>query len=796
MGRPLTGSVRHHRNRWWAGVPNPGGGRREEGFGSEADARAWLAAALDAYRVGQSAPDTDRYRRTQARPAKRVAKPEPAKLAPDIASVSKAWMAAAYEDLRRGGPERADRVRRIVEAYLVPYFAPRTTTVADVTYQHCHDWLLSLVGRDQPAQHGVARSTTPVGDEEIGLAELAQAAGVSLPTARRRWRAGALPGAYRDHNGQVRVPASAVATVTNKRACRPEGLSQSYVADALWVLRRVLAFARANGLAPAGFDPTESLEAPSPDPARARRSRPTGQPRPLSLPECARIASHLHVVHQSGFWLQRIMGLRVSEAFGLQVGDVVDLGEVGLLAVQGQGGRRFKVRDDHGRLEVVPRKDTVKTAAGFRVLVVPERLMEVLRVVIEAFHTDPDTGQVDTAARLVPGIRVANQAGLMNYQTALADAAGAEGLCSADLGFPVTTHLLRKSCATDLAWATGIDDHVRRRFMGHRAGDDVYGRIYTLDHPDVAPLRQVAEILDANIEKTIGSLLVPTTRKIRWGPDNPLRARADHVGATLAAAGWHVEPGAPEDPLCPAERVAAELDIYVTTARRWMADGTLPTIVAPDDTGVPRRWVRLTDIWAHRDRLTGRLVLPDVAESLGLRYHEAYHLLRRLDLDLDQHPTTGEYKLTPEAVHAMRAETERIRDLHRRSVKLAAAARQLRMAASSVALMSRTGELEVDPETDSSGARFVTRASVERAWMARQERRKPRTAQAAVPVAEVARFTGHTSVELVDLVKAGVLQQVPGRGQLLLTAASLRAWMAEGGPGHAEPGTVAGGTAS
>ncbi|HZT66282.1 MAG TPA: hypothetical protein VFA11_10890 [Acidimicrobiales bacterium] len=780
MGRPLSGSVRHHRNRWWASVPNPGGSRREEGFASEADARSWLAAALNAYRTGEPAPDPDRYRRARTRPAKAPARPAPAKVAPDIASVSQAWMAAAYEDLRRGGPERAERVRRIVEAYLVPYFAPRTTTVADVTYQHCHNWLLSLVGRDRPTQLGVARRTRLDGDEgEMGLAELAQAAGVSLPTARRRWRAGVLPGAYRDDNGQVRVPAAAVATVTNKRARRPEGLSQSYVADALWVLRRVLAFARANGLAPAGFDPTESLEAPSPDPARARRSRPAGQPRPLSLPECARIASHLHVVHQTAFWLQRIMGLRVSEAFGVQVGDLVDLGEVGLLAVQGQGGRRFKVRDDHGRLEAVGRKDTVKTAAGFRVLVVPEHLMQLLRVVIEAFHTDPDTGAIDANARLVPGIRAANQAGLVNYQTSLADAAAAEQLSSADLGFPVTSHLLRKSAATDLAWAVGLDDHVRRRFMGHRAGDDVYGRIYTLDHPDVAPLRQVARILDSNIENTIGSLLVPTTRKIRWGPDNPLRSRVDHVDATLAAAGWQVEPGDPEDPLCDTNRVAEELGVYPNTARRWMADGTLPTVVAPDDTGVPRRWVRLSDVWGHRDRLAGRVVLPDVAEALGLRYHEAYHLLRRLDLGLEQRPATGEYELTPEAVAALRAETERTWALHRRSMKLAAAARQLGMAASTAGLLAKKGELEVDPETDTSGARFVSRASVEAAWMARQERRKPRTAQAAVPVAEVARFTGHSTTELVDLVKAGVLEQMPGRGRVLLTAPSLRDWMAD-----------------
>lgn len=48
-----------------------------------------------------------------------------------------------------------------------------------------------------------------------------------FPSARRRWRAGALPGAYRDPNGVVRVPASAVAAVTNKRLRRPEGLSQA-----------------------------------------------------------------------------------------------------------------------------------------------------------------------------------------------------------------------------------------------------------------------------------------------------------------------------------------------------------------------------------------------------------------------------------------------------------------------------------------------------------------------------------------------------------------------------------------
>lgn len=788
MGRPTTGSLRQHRNRWWASVPKPGGaGRREESFQLEGEARAWLAAALDAVRTGEPIPNADPFRRRR-RPGRPKHSQQPAAVAADIATVSKAWMVAAYEDLRRGGPDRAERVRRLVDGYLVPYFAPRTTNVSDITYQLCHDWLLALVGRDQgvsnPGRTG-ASSVAGTGDEEIGLAELARRAGVSLPTARRRWRAGTLPGAYRDRHGQVRVPTTAVTALTTRGRPRPEGLSQSYVSDALWVLRRVLAFARANALFPAGFDPTESLDAPSPDPAKTRRGRPDRQPRPLTLAECARLASRLHPLHQTVLWLQRIMGLRVSEAFGIFVGDVVDLGAVGLLAVQGQGGRSFRIRDDHGQLVAAPHKHSVKTAAGFRVLVLPEQMMKLIRVVTEAFHADPDSGHIDSTARLVPGIRTADRGGLAAYQNALGDAATQEGLSSADLGFPVTTHLLRKSCATDLAWAAGIDAAARRRFMGHRAGDDVYGRIYTLDHPDVAPLRQIAEVLDNNITSTIGGLLVPTTRTVTFGHANPLAGRADHVEATLAAAGWLAEPGDPDNPLCDTERVAAELGIYVTTARRWMNHGTLPTVVAPDAQGVPRRHVRLRDVLAHRDRLAGRILLPDVAEQLGLRYHEAYHMLRRLDLDVDQHPSTGEYQLGEGAAEALRIEAERIRALHRRSMKLAAAARQLGSALSTAALLSRTGALKVDPETDTSGARFVTRASVQRCWISRQEK-KPRkhAAPIGIPVVEVSRFTGYTTTELIDLVRAGALEQFPGQRKALLSAESVQAWMVDSQPAN------------
>jgi integrase len=791
MGRPLTGSLRSYQGLWWVSVPEARGAshRRHESFVAEDDARSWLAQAVAAVREGSPLPDPERFRTKTRTPRKAPAQLQPLKIQPDVASVARAWMNAAYEDLRRGGPERAERVRRIVEGYLVPWFAPRTATITDVSYFMAHEWLLRLVGRDRPSSPGKSPSwLTPIrsdgGDGELGLAEAAEAAGVSLPTVRRRWRAGHLPGAYRDHTGRVRVPVAAVAAITTKGRA-PAGLSQGYVADALWVLRRIISFARANGLFPPGFDPTEGLDAPLADKAAARNASRGGQPRPLTLGECARLASHLHPVHQLAFWIQRIMGLRISEAFGITVGDVVDLGDTGLLAVQGQGGRTFSVRDDHGQIVAVPYKPTLKTAAGSRVLVVPPKLMELIRVAIDAFHADPDTGEIDTTARLVPGLQTPNCSGQHAYRHAFEEAATAEQLSSDHLGFSVSTHLLRKSCATDLAWAAGIEDAVRRRFMGHRAGEDVFGRVYTLDHPDVAPLAKVAEIFDHNIAVTIGGLMTPTVRRVHWGTGNPTLARADHIDATLAAAGWLVEPGNAEDPMCDAQRVAAELDIYPTTARRWMTDGTIPTVAVPDGTGVPRRHARLSDVWQLRDRLAGQILLPDLAQDLGLRYHEAYNMLRRLGLEAEQRPGHREYLLTHEEADALRVEHQRIQALHRRSMKLAAAARALKVALSTAALLSRTGQLDVDPETDASGARFVTLASVEACWLARHQRRRSVGQVEALPLDEVARFAGRNERELTDLVRAGVLEQVPGRRACQITAASVQAWLAERDSGAA-----------
>ena len=178
-----------------------------------------------------------------------------------------------------------------------------------------------------------------------------------------------------------------------------------------------------------------------------------------------------------------------------------------------------------------------------------------------------------------------------------------------------------------------------------------------------------------------------------------------------------------------------------------------------------------------RDRLADRILLPDLAEELGVRYHDLYRLSRLLGLELEQHPSSRQFEVPAEAATRLRAEHARVRALHERSMKLAAAARQLKVAVSTVGLMAKRGELGIDPETDSSKARFVTRASVEKCRTVRCGDSPRRLNQATVPLADVIRFTGRSQIELLDLVRAGVLDEVPGRGTCQLTASSLRAWM-------------------
>ena len=116
-------------------------------------------------------------------------------------------------------------------------------------------------------------------------------------------------------------------------------------------------------------------------------------------------------------------------------------------------------------------------------------------------------------------------------------------------------------------------------------------------------------------------------------------------------------------------------------------------------------------------------------------------------------------------------------------MKLPAAARQLKLTFSTVRLLAIGGDLQFDPETDTSGARFVSRSSVQSCWLARNEAKRRKAQPAAtVPFAEVVRFTGLGRRAVVDLIRAGVLEELPGRSSKCeITTTSLEAWLADNG---------------
>ena len=103
-------------------------------------------------------------------------------VANDVASVGRTWVAAAYDDLRRAGPDRAEQVRRVLESYVIPWFGPQTNAVGEISYFMVHEWLLTLVGRrrtepdDRPMVAAVVCGETlkPAGPARVATCAVAR----------------------------------------------------------------------------------------------------------------------------------------------------------------------------------------------------------------------------------------------------------------------------------------------------------------------------------------------------------------------------------------------------------------------------------------------------------------------------------------------------------------------------------------------------------------------------------------------------------------------------------------------
>ncbi len=422
------------------------------------------------------------------------------------------------------------------------------------------------------------------------------------------------------------------------------------------------------------------------------------------------------------------------------------------------GGRTYLTRDENEHVVSTGRKVSVKTHAGYRIIALPHLMTALIRHVIDVFATDPISGEVDGAKRLVPTIR-ANEGGAHGFRSALA-VAGRQGggkLGEDDLVIP---HDMRKGYATDLAWTPGLESILKRRAMGHRGGQDVYDLVYTLDDRLLDAMKPAASAIDAEIATSIQSLIVPTSVQPRYGSavNRSERVRRD---VALAEIAWQVSTIA--EGWIGADKAAAILSMAVTATRR-LFPGQIPAVKQG------RQWrARLDDVVAYRERFVGWVRIEDVAEKVGATYHQVHSTIKRLALELKTDDYTRQALLTSKQADDVIREYSRIEELRRRSITVADVAHVLNASHSSIAIWVKTGKLVADAESDGSGRRFVTRSSVQDEMNRRGLKRRE-----IVSPTELKEWSGLDDKGTRALVARGVLRRGPRGGY---TSESVEYWM-------------------
>ena len=332
-------------------------------------------------------------------------------------------------------------------------------------------------------------------------------------------------------------------------------------------------------------------------------------------------------------WIQRILGLRVAEVFGLRLGDFYDLGELAVLDVRRQGGRSFWVRGENDRPVKVGHKDSTKTSAGQRTLVIPRQLAEVLRTYIRAYHIDPVSGTMDLERRLIVGLRQPNHSGVGAYASALKSAFVAAGLGPLDIEFSAGSHHLRKSLSTDIRYQTKVAEAIRSEWIGHRltgqgGGATITMTTYTLKMPVLEPLKEAAREIETLIETAGCRLLVPSTKKPGYALGHYLLEPTwqQHVTDVLAEA----EAASLNEHFLTVAEAASLLKVAEGTVRRLIRAGTLESVqVACPEASQPRYLLDPEKVEAWRNTVNARLSVAEASSELGIHIATFYRAIHK-----------------------------------------------------------------------------------------------------------------------------------------------------------------------
>ncbi|MDQ1249909.1 MAG: hypothetical protein QG597_4286 [Actinomycetota bacterium] len=765
-GRPLNPKVRRTRRGWQVTLPVARGAKktRQATFATKAQATAWKNAGVAALDAGQPLPDPAdvdapggdqqaaraqqgagdrdtvrdpddvRDRQAALESTSQVAAPPTGDDGPPVASaapasankadvdetsfaaVAHAWCDERFVKLRRGQPGREAHVRAIIANHLAPLMDRHgCRTGADLQRVH-HVNFLSALGQGQTTD---IEASTPTGASALTVAQAAQRAAVSPSTIKRRLADGAFPHSYLQLGIRMIPEADlhAAGLMTGSALRRgprtaAEGYSSDVLADIDGILKAILAY----GVATAGWTlryDTATVERPTTVQQSAKRGH-------VCVSDCVRMAESMHVVHQITMWITRLQCLRVSEAYGIYVGDVDDLGDRGLLRVRRQGGRHFLVRQPDGTVTSEPEKDGGKTAESWRLQIISKPLMDLIRRTIAIFHTDAD-GNVDRNARLIPGLNLGGVSGQGAFRAALAAAAREAGVTvtvrtgTVETQETPTPKDLRAGTVTDLAWGN-VPELLRKRFAGHAAGSDVHAAHYVLDHHDIArqlfPVAVKLEELVDQAAPTTG-LVIPTTRSCTTANQPALHVDADRIDAALLACGWLVAPTATVDDQIVGATVSTEqagdvLGLAPSTVRRWVREGRFPGSARyPDGSHA----IPLAQILAERKHIQSLRRLTDVCADLDYDYHEAYNRSKTNGWPLTDDADYG--LLVPADTEAqLRAYLDGVAALHARALPMITAAELLGLRPSIVEALVRDGDLRVDEQRGPRNARFITRASI------------------------------------------------------------------------------------
>ncbi|RYP84243.1 helix-turn-helix domain-containing protein [Nocardioides guangzhouensis] len=702
---------------WEASLPKAIGARERQGYTFKArqDALDWLVRGDGARRSGQPLPVPSPELLSQ----KRRAGTEFAKVAAD-------WHREVYLEDFRADAVRAEAVKAGIRR-IDTFFKRHDLHLETFSRQNERDLYRWLLDGDPTPCAELPDGVHP--DDLVTRAEALAIPGMaSLSTFKTRLREDDIRPAVTAPVQKFRIadlydPAARL--VTARRGATPtEGetrgpLKRSTARNTRWVLLAVLEHARQSGIQ---VPPNVGNAKLPGKPGIKKKERVVA----ASLQDCARVAGHLHVVHQLALWLMRTLGLRISEAFGIHLTDITDHGpgKPGVLRIWKQGGRAFKFTNAEGQVVVADSKDQLKNLRSVRLVVVPPSLMDLIRLVIRVFHVD-ENGLERDGARLIPGLKARDKSGAGSFRRQLALAAKAEGIrCSADkdeiegkFRLP-TPHYLRKSLVTDLEVGKVKKSHIQSA-IGHRPSAALVHTTYTLEDRSLKKLRKISQLMQQSIISDLGTLQVPTTQRCTTGNHPALAQDAARIDALLLDAGWLILPEVDGEATFTTAEVAEALGRTEQTVAGRIRAGELPAVRYQGG-----YLIRESDFLAELERVAGQVSLKDLAAEVLRDYDVVRHYIRRAGLALEE--------FTARDAHAPVDTAENVRlyfkeqdALLQRATRLSTLAKEIGVSVAMLDTRIRKGLLVEDPVREHGGLRMVTNESAEatRTFFARVRRR-------------------------------------------------------------------------